>query len=121
MPKKTVLKTRNNSTLTESAFWGMIRSTLRQRSRYWKPVSEAKKRARRPYSGDNKKLKWEYKCAMCKKYFIEQEIQVDHIVPAGALKCANDLPGFVERLFCEVDGLRVLCKPCHLDVTYPKK
>jgi hypothetical protein len=25
----------------------------------------------------------------------------------------DDLPGFCERLFCEPDGLQVMCKPCH--------
>jgi len=34
-------------------------------------------------------------------------------VPAGTLTCAQDLPGFVERLFCEVDNLQVLCEACH--------
>jgi hypothetical protein len=40
-------------------------------------------------------------------------VAVDHIIPCGALSCANDLPGFVERLFIEVDGLQILCDICH--------
>lgn len=108
-----VPRTRNNETMTESAFWGSIRSALRQKSRWWKPAAEAKLRARKAYKGPNKRRKWEYKCAKCKKYFMEKEINVDHIVPAGTLRCYDDLPGFVERLFCEVDGLQVLCNPCH--------
>jgi 5-methylcytosine-specific restriction endonuclease McrA len=38
---------------------------------------------------------------------------VDHIIGAGSLNCAADLPGFVERLFCEQDNLQVLCTECH--------
>ena len=34
-------------------------------------------------------------------------------MPAGTLTCGGDLPGFVERLFCEVDNLQVLCESCH--------
>jgi len=111
--KPRVPRTRNHETMTESAFWGSIRSALRQKSRWWKPSSEVKKLARRPYKGVNKRQKWEYKCVKCKKWHMGKDVNVDHKVPAGTLTCAKDLPGFVERLFCEIDGLQVLCKNCH--------
>ena len=111
--KPRVARTRNNKTMTEAAFWSWIRSALRQKSRWWKPAAEAKERAKRPYKGKNKRQKWEYKCAECKSYFKATEINVDHIIPAGTLKSFSDLPGFVERLFCEVEGLQVLCQCCH--------
>jgi 5-methylcytosine-specific restriction endonuclease McrA len=44
---------------------------------------------------------------------MEKNINVDHICPAGSLKSAQDLPGFVERLFCEIDNLQILCSSCH--------
>lgn len=118
MAKKTVKKpkvpkTRNNATLTESAFWGFIRSTLRNASRWWKPIAACKLKSRRAYKGTNKTQKWEYKCNHCKKWFMDKEVQVDHIVDAGTLTCAEDIAGFVERLFCEEDGFQTLCKPCH--------
>ena len=121
MKKKTVRKpranaapkTRNNGTLTESAFWSFIRSGLRQKSRWWKPITQCKLNAKRAYKGVNKRQKFEYQCNDCKKWFAEKNINVDHIQPAGSLNCANDLPGFVERLFCEVDNLQVLCSGCH--------
>lgn len=106
-------KTRNSGTMTESAFWSFIRSALRQKSRWWKPVSECKQKARRPYKGPNKRQKFEYQCNHCKKWYAEKNINVDHIIPAGTLTCANDLPGFVERLFVEVEELQVLCSNCH--------
>lgn len=99
--------------MTEAAFWSWIRSALRQKSRWWKPIAEAKLRARRPYKGKNKRQKWEYQCTNCKNHFKSDEVSVDHKVPAGTLRTYTDLPGFVERLFCEVDGLQVLCNPCH--------
>lgn len=111
--RKLLPRPRNSGTMTEAAFWGGIRSALRQKSRWWKPIAEAKLLARRKYKGPNKRMKWEYKCAKCKKYHRADGINVDHIHPAGTLKKADDLPGFVERLFCEVKGLQILCTNCH--------
>ena len=111
--KPRVVKTRNAGTMTESAFWSFIRSGLRQKSRWWKPITECKLKAKRAYKGPNKRQKFEYQCKSCKNWFPEKQINVDHICPAGSLNSAQDLPGFVERLFCEQDNLQVLCSECH--------
>ena len=108
-----VPNTRNNGTMTESAFWSFIRSALRQKSRWWKPISEAKAKAKRTYKGPLKRQKFEYQCNECKGWFPDKQINVDHINPAGTLTCGADLPGFIERLFCEIDNLQVLCETCH--------
>lgn len=121
MKKKTVkrtprvksVKVRNAGTMTESAFWSFIRSALRQKSRWWKPITECKMKARRAYKGPSKRQKFEYQCNNCKAWFPEKQINVDHIQPAGSLNCKEDLAGFVERLFCEQDNLQVLCESCH--------
>ena len=113
IPRKTVSKSRCADTMTESAFWSFIRSALRQKSRFWKPITECKMKARRAYKGPSKRQKFEYQCNSCKAWFPEKQINVDHIKPAGSLNSSKDLPGFVERLFCEVDGLQVLCEKCH--------
>jgi 5-methylcytosine-specific restriction endonuclease McrA len=111
--KSAVKKTRNAGTMTESAFWSFIRSGLRQKSRWWKPITQCKMKSRRAYKGPNKRQKFEYKCNVCKEWFPEKKINIDHIIPAGSLKCAQDLPGFVERLFCEIDNLQCICETCH--------
>ena len=108
-----VARTRNAGTMTESAFWSLIRSTLREKSRWWKPIAQAKRLAKRSYVGDNKRRKVAYECNYCKKLFSEKEIAVDHITQAGTLKCYEDLGEFVRKLFCEVEGLQVLCNDCH--------
>ena len=122
MAKKTTRKprvprTRNAGTMTEAAFWSMIRSALRQKSRWWKPVSQCKQESKRAYKGKNKRQKWEYQCNKCKGWFKSDEVNVDHIEPAGSLNCAEDLPVFVETLFCEQNNLQVLCKTCHDEKT----
>lgn len=106
-------KPRNNGTMTESAFWSFIRSSIRKASMYWKPLQECKLQARRPSKSSNKRQKWEYNCNHCNKWFKDGDVQVDHIVDAGSLKSAEDLKGFVERCFVEAGGYQVLCKPCH--------
>lgn len=117
--KSRVPKTRNSGTMTESAFWGWIRSTLRRASMRWKPISEAKMKARRvkPKTVVGRH-KFEYQCNNCKEWFPEKVgknkmIEIDHIEEVGSLRCAEDLPGFFNRLFCEADGLQVLCTKCH--------
>lgn len=113
MPKKLIEKPYNAGTMSVSAFWSMIRSALRQKSRWWRPIIQAKHKARRKYVGPNKRQKYEYKCAQCKKWHMEKNIEVDHLMPCGSLRSGDDLKGFVERLFCEVENLIVLCRPCH--------
>ena len=108
-----VIKTRNSNTMTESMFLSFIRSALRQKSRWWKPITECKQKAKRLYTGSNKKQKYEYQCNYCKNWFSDKETIVDHIIPAGTLRSLNDLPKFVEQLFVEVDQLQCLCKNCH--------
>ena len=115
--KPRVPRTRNAGTMTEAAFWSMIRSALRQKSRWWKPVSQCKAESKRAYKGKNKRQKWEYQCNKCKGWFKSDEVNVDHIEPAGSLNCSNDLPAFVDTLFCEVDNLQTLCKTCHDEKT----
>ncbi len=84
---------------------------------YWKPIQLAKQKARRIYKGNNKRQRYEYKCAQCKERHSDKNIQVDHIIECWSLKCAEDLPWFVERMFVE-DWFAVLCKPCHLLKTH---
>ena len=119
--RKVMHKTRNSGTLTESAFWSFIRSGLRQKSRWWKPIAECKAKAKRPYKGPLKRQKFEYLCNQCKNWFPDKKINVDHICPAGSLNSAQDLPDFIERLFCEVDNLQVLCETCHNAKTKSEK
>ena len=109
-------KTRNANTMTEAAYFGMLRSVLRRGFRYWKPIQQTKVNARRPYKGENKRQKWQYECAACGEWFKDKDVQVDHIHPVGSLRCLDDLAGFVERLTVE-DGYQVLCKPCHNEKT----
>lgn len=115
MAKNKTLKPRpyNSGTMTEAAFWGMLRSHLRRLTLRWKPRSECLKDNRRPSQGSNKRKRWEYECYMCGGWFYRDEVEVDHIVEAGSLKSFDDAGPFIQRLLPEKEGWGVVCKPCH--------
>lgn len=111
--RRTIPRPYNAGTMTEAAFWGMIRTALRRRTVSWKPILNCLANARRPYVGTNKLQKHEYQCFDCKKWYLKTKVSVHHRIPAGKLGHADDLPGFVTRLFCEIEHLEVLCHSCH--------
>jgi len=109
-PKRGV-KCRAGDTWTESRYFQFIRTALRGAfSRYPVKYKVIKARQRNLTGQRNKD---EHQCAEYNEWFKGKEVQVDHIKPAGSLKCYDDLHSFVSNLFCEADNLQVLCKPCH--------
>lgn len=116
--KKKVPKVRNLNTFTESQFWGFLRSGLRRQFRFWKPLLEAKRLAKRDYKGVNKKQKFEYQCNCCKKWFKDSQVQIDHIIPVGSLLNWDDVVPFIQRLIPDdVKSFQVLCTECHQQKT----
>ena len=121
MPRKTP-PFENYPDWTIARFFGFLRSGLREKFNRYPVKYEALKRAATeiqdghyktgPRAG-KKKYRKVYECASCKESFMQKDVQVDHKIPAGSLRSFEDLSGFAERLFCAVDGLQVLCKPCH--------
>jgi hypothetical protein len=121
--KKREVKTpfKNYPEWSESKFFGFIRSALRSKMSRWMPKIAAKMKARRPYNGSNKQQKWEYFCVSCEGWFPDKEVEMNHIIEAGSLRSFDDLPEFVERLFCNEDGFECLCKPCHKRLTQEQR
>ena len=112
----TATKPRNGGTWTEARYWQAVRSSLRRGFRFWKPIADCKLAARRPNESENKRLRWEYQCNKCKVWHPDKNVQVDHVTPAGALKCDDDMVPFLHKLTTE-EGYQVLCKPCHQEKT----
>lgn len=112
-----VPKTIGGNRYTEAGFWSFIRSGLRAKYSRWGPRYDILADAKIKYVGPNARQKFAYLCSQCGQSFAQKEVEVDHIVECGSLRSFDDLPGFVERLFCEKDGLRVVCKPCHKVIT----
>jgi hypothetical protein len=84
---------------------GAIRSAMR---RLWLYSWQRKEVLKRASSGHGKV------CAKCLKTFHVKGVEVDHINPVGYAATWNE---YVLRLFCSVDGLRVVCKKCHKRIT----
>jgi hypothetical protein len=105
---------------SNSQFWSFIRSGLRAKwSRY--PVKFQVLNAAKRKALLNPRAKWEYQCDVCKTWVLQKDIEVDHIIPCGALRSYEDLPQFVERLFCGAEHLRTVCKQCHKIITKEEK
>lgn len=101
---------------SNSQFWSFVRSGLRAKwSRY--PVKFAVLAKAKRKAEDNPRAKWEYQCAVCKGWFIQKNVEIDHTIPCGTLRSYEDLAPFVERLFCGEEHLRCVCKPCHKIIT----
>lgn len=54
-----------------------------------------------------------YTCAACEGIFARKDIQVDHIAPVVNVSGWDGFDLFIDRLFCDSEGLQVMCKPCH--------
>lgn len=106
---------------SQAKFWGFVRAGLRAKAQRWPPRYQVLAESKRKYEGDNKRQKFEYLCNRCKEYHQQKNVEVNHIVPCGRLSSFDDLPGFVERLFCAKEGLEVICKPCHKIETTKQK
>jgi len=115
MPTKRIRvpRTHAGGAWTRGRFWCFLRSGFRLMSRRWPPRRNALTAARRPYTGPNKRQKWEYQCSLCSEWFNAKQVAVDHINAAGSLRSWEDVRGFLERLFCEQEELRVICDKCH--------
>lgn len=100
-----------------------LRSAIRQ---VWSRYSQDKKDASNrvvykeiSYNKDgtlSKKKLLKYKCASCKLLFSRKEINIDHVEAVGRtpeVKEFDEWGKWMSRLFCDVDGLQVLCIECH--------
>jgi len=82
------------------------KGALRRASLMWGPISECRRIARKSPN--------QYECAMCKGLFKSKETQIDHINPViDILKGWESWDTYIERLFCDVEGLACLCRTCH--------
>lgn len=111
MPRR-VERTRAGGQWTEARYFGFIRSALRAAFMKYPVKHQVKKNCMQLTDEGSR-----YKCQGCGELFRSNQVQVDHIEPCGSLKTFDDLPGFVERMFCEADGFQLLCKDCHQSKT----
>lgn len=119
--KARIARVRNAGTITEAAYWGMVRSGLRRLFRFWKPAVMALNASRVPVKGPRGQ-KWAYLCADCGKLFLRKAIQIDHVVPVGTLLAYEHVGEFLKRLTPEdPSAYAVRCLSCHQEKTNKEK
>ena len=117
-------KKRNGGEWTDARFRSFVTSALRAASRRWPPKYKALKEAFVGKKTNKKtgKLAMHYKCAKCKKLFVAADVQVDHVLPVVDPKVGFiGWDSFIDRIFCEIENLQVMCKPCHKVKTEQEK
>ena len=92
-------------------FTKWLKSGLRRLSMRWPPISATRKYAR--------VARGQYRCAgygETGEHIVPRSIKgkinifVDHVEPVGS---SDDWDTHIHRLFCDEEGLQLLCKVCH--------
>lgn len=108
-----------NGEWTQSKFNSFIKSSLRTASVRWAPRYTTLNDA---FVGVKVNVKTgrmakHFECVMCCEHFPQKDVEVNHKIPVVPVEGFDSWDQVIERLFCEKDGLEVLCKPCHRVVT----
>lgn len=115
----TIKKSRNSGLWTESRFNSFIKSALRTASVRWPPRYETLAdayvdRLTNPATGRLAKF---FKCSCCQELFVQKDVEVNHKTPVVPTSGFDSWDEVIERMFCEKEGLEVVCKPCHKAIT----
>jgi len=117
-------KKRNGGEWTEARFKSFVTSALRAASRRWPPKYKALKEAfvARKVNAKTGKMAMHYNCAVCQKLYVASDVQVDHIKPVvDPKKGFISWDDFINRIFCEIENLQVMCRSCHSVKTQAEK
>ena len=107
-------KTRCGGRWTEAKLKSFIKNQLRSATRKWAPISDclSSARVKRGF----------YECADCKEHVPNtvkeggkrvKNIFVDHVEPIVPVTGWVSWDSCIERMFCEISNLQLLCKACH--------
>lgn len=100
---------------TDSRVKSFITSTLRAGSRRWPPKYDCLKQAYKETKINvaTGRIAKHFQCNICKDLFTSTNVTVDHINPIVGPEGFVSWDLFIERLFCSIENLQTLCKPCH--------
>ena len=106
----------NGGQWTAARMSSFIRGGLRTLSRKYPQRFEALKRAfiGKRLDTSTGKMSNRYKCAGCSDVFKLPQVEVDHITPVVSVESGFvDWNIYISRMFCDADGLQILCSECH--------
>lgn len=101
---------------TDAKFKGWIVSLLRRGTMRFPPRNEALKAAKteKKINASSGRLAQHYRCTSCLQEYTAKNVCVDHIEPVipvnGTFTTWDE---YIERMFCSVENLQVLCSTCH--------
>jgi hypothetical protein len=112
----------NSNTWTQARFNSFIKGGLRQISYRWPPkylVKKAAWRSRGTYlCAGYRKRSHKVSLSITEKKAKVNNVFVDHIDPViDPEKGFESWDRVIERMFCETEGLQVLCRACHKEKT----
>lgn len=112
-------KSRNGGQWTEARYISFIKSALRSASQRWPPRYSVLKNAfvEKRINPATGRLAGFYKCNSCLQQFTQSNVEVNHIVPVVPITGFDSWDNIINRLFCEAEGLEVLCRDCHKRLT----
>lgn len=96
-----------------------ILNILREGTIRWHVRNQALKNASKKFKDGkfkNGKIKWKtyWRCKQCREWFRDQELmEVDHIKEIGSYEGFHQIKNYIRRMYCKLENLQVLCKPCH--------
>jgi 5-methylcytosine-specific restriction endonuclease McrA len=105
---------------TEGRKRAFITAVLRSGMRRWPPKYETLNEG---YIGTKenvktKRLAKHYLCNCCGGQFPAKDVEVDHILPVVDPDVGFiSWDVFIERLYCKMENLQLLCKECHKEKT----
>lgn len=92
-----------------------IMSVLRSGTSRWPPkwrVLEAAKTEKKSNPATGRIAQF-YSCASCGGEFTSKSVEVDHLNPVVPETGFVSWDNVIERLFCNEEGMQVLCLACH--------
>lgn len=109
----------NNGEWTKARYNSFVKGGLRAISQRWPPKYRVLSKAftghhTNPASGRIAKF---YRCAACQGEFTAKNVEVNHIIPVVPVTGFDSWDNVIDRLFCEEDGLEVVCKDCHKSIS----
>lgn len=109
------MKKYNSGDWTTARFNSFIKGGLRSISQRWPPRFKVLNAACVGTKVNKKTGRFakHYKCACCGHEFPAKDVVVDHIESVVPLTGFTTWDVVIERMFCEAEGLQILCKPCH--------
>ena len=113
---------------TKSAFMSWLRGGIRRSLWSRSPIKlefikKNRKMIENPKKGSRCKPQvWGGECAICKKDFPQNKLEVDHKIGNHSLKNISDIEGFIMSIvLVEDDDLQMLCDDCHKIKTHAEK